>query len=489
MTVPSRLPAALLYELEQELDEDEKESISYLCRDVALNLPTRDVRSILDTLNEKGLLCPHGLAELLYRVKRFDLLKRFLKTTKPAVEAHLAKKSIVSEYRVLMLNIGDEIDKKEVDSLLFLLRDYVGHGRLAKIKTFLAVAIELEKVNILAPNKMDVLEKCLQNIHRVDLTKKIQKYKEAVTGSTKSPQRVYVNALKAFPNLTLGDPIHSFEIRSSEMPRRANGSISIQAAENIHVSVQESGASVYQGLNECYSMQSRPLGICLIIDCIGNDAEVLTQTFTALRFEVQFYLYVTLADLIRTVQDMAATPKHKDYDCFVCVIISRGSTQEVFGIDNNRHGFMLDNIRSMFTGALCPGLLGKPKLFFIQNYLAVGGPEYSDSLLEVDGNEHGFLANHGRSQDSGIPNEADIFWSHCKVDLSVLEKSHSAPSFYLRCLSQLLQDHRARRLHLLDIHTELNRRVYERNTNSDPREHYSLLLQHTLRKKLFLTSS
>lgn len=485
--MPSRLPSALLYELEQELDEDEKESIGYLCRDVALNLHTRDVRAILDTLNEKGLLCPQGLGELLYRVKRFDLLKRFLKTTKTAVEAHLAKKAIVSEYRVLMLNIGDEMDKKEVDSLLFLLRDYVGHGRLAKIKTFLAVAIELEKINLLAPNKMDVLEKCLQNIHRVDLTKKIQKYKEA--GSSKSPQRVYVNALKAFPNLTLGDPIHSFEIRSSEMPRPANGAIPIQAAENIHVSVQESGASVYQGLNESYTMQSRPLGICLIIDCIGNDAEVLTQTFTALYFEVQFCLCVTLADLIRTVQDMAATPKHRDYDCFVCVIISRGSTQEVFGIDNNRHGFMLDNIRNMFTGALCPGLLGKPKLFFIQNYLVVGGPEYSDSLLEVDGNEHGFLPNHGRGQDSGIPNEADIFWSHCKVDSSVLEKSHSASSFYLWSLSQLLRDHRARRLHLLDIHTELNRRVYERNTNSDPREHYSLLLQHTLRKKLFLTYS
>ncbi|XP_069082181.1 CASP8 and FADD-like apoptosis regulator isoform X2 [Pleurodeles waltl] len=415
--------------------------------------------------------------------------------------------------RVLMLNISDEMTSEELDSLIFLLRDYVGHGRLAKTKTFLAVAIELEKVNLLAPHKMDLLEKCLKNIHRVDLTKKIQKYKEAgrrvsslsspqvasersgeqknkplsVTGTSKSPQRVYVNALKAFPNLNLVDPKHSFEIRSSEMLQQANGAIPCQGAEKIHLSVQESGTSVHQGLDDCYTMQSHPLGMCLIIDCIGNDTEVLRQTFTALHFEVQFCVYVTLDDLIRTVRDMAVTPRHRDYDCFVCVIVSRGSAQEVFGTDKSSHGFLLNNIRNMFTGALCPGLLGKPKLFFIQNYLVVGGSEYSDSLVEVDGNEHGVLAEDGRWHSSGIPNEADIFWSHCKVDSSVLETSHSAPSFYLLCLSQLLREHRARRLHLLDIHTELNRRVYERNTNSDPREHYSLLLQHTLRKKLFLT--
>lgn len=39
--------------------------------------------------------------------------------------------------------------------------------------------IELEKLNLVAPDQLDLLEKCLKNIHRIDLKTKIQKYKQA----------------------------------------------------------------------------------------------------------------------------------------------------------------------------------------------------------------------------------------------------------------------------------------------------------------------
>lgn len=39
--------------------------------------------------------------------------------------------------------------------------------------------MDLEKLNLVAPDQLDLLEKCLKNIHRIDLKTKIQKYKQS----------------------------------------------------------------------------------------------------------------------------------------------------------------------------------------------------------------------------------------------------------------------------------------------------------------------
>lgn len=37
--------------------------------------------------------------------------------------------------------------------------------------------IDLEKLNLVAPNQLDLIENCFRNIHRIDLIRKIQNYK------------------------------------------------------------------------------------------------------------------------------------------------------------------------------------------------------------------------------------------------------------------------------------------------------------------------
>lgn len=37
-------------------------------------------------------------------------------------------------YRVLMMEIGEDLDKSDVSSLIFLMRDYMGRGKIAKDK-------------------------------------------------------------------------------------------------------------------------------------------------------------------------------------------------------------------------------------------------------------------------------------------------------------------------------------------------------------------
>jgi CASP8 and FADD-like apoptosis regulator len=97
----------------------------------------------------------------------------------------------------------------------------------------------------------------------------------------------------------------------------------------------------------------------------------------------------------------------------------------------------------MFTGDVCPFLIGKPKLFFIQNYVVSEGHLEDSSLLEVDGPAMHNMES--RVQQPGhymVHREADIFWSLCIADVSLLERSSSLPSVYLKSLSQKLEQER-----------------------------------------------
>ncbi|NWH29761.1 CFLAR regulator, partial [Chloropsis hardwickii] len=457
-----QVPAFLIHQIEEELDKEEEEMMVFLCRDLAPDLATADLKEILVALNEREKLTPVGLSELLYRVKRFDLLRRILNTEKATVEAHLARGlRLIPDYRVLMVEINENLEKGEVGSLGFLLRDYAPRMKMAKDKSFLALIIDLEKLNLVGPNQLDLIENCFRSIHRIDLIKKIQKYKHEASVSSVHSQPVYVNAHQAsLPNFNLIDPPYHSGV-----------------TEPLPMSIEESGSVPHKMSDDSYRMQSHPLGICLIIDCIGNDTDVLEETFRGLGYDVHCHRYLNIYSMNQTLLEVARWQKHKNCDSFVCILVSRGNSQSIFCTDHTFSGFPLEQIKKYFTADSCPGLLGKPKLFFIQSYVVPENEQECTSLLEVDGN-----ADNAKVT---IPHAADILWSHCKVDVSTLEQSPTSSSYYLRCLAELLRNPYKRKLCILAIHMELNKKVYDWNMTADSSQQYSLLLQHTLRKKLF----
>ncbi|XP_041328860.1 CASP8 and FADD-like apoptosis regulator isoform X1 [Pyrgilauda ruficollis] len=477
-----QVPAFLIHQIQEELDKEEEEMMVFLCRDLAPDLASADLKEILVALNEREKLTPVGLSELLYRVKRFDLLRRILNTEKATVEAHLARSlRLIPDYRVLMVEINENLEKDEVGSLGFLLRDYAPRMKMAKDKSFLALIIELEKLNLVAPNQLDLIENCFQSIHRIDLIRKIHKYKHEASVSSVHSQPVYINAHQAsLPNFNLIDPPYHSGIQNKNTEKLQNGSsLTLAAAEQLHMSIEESGSVPHKMSDDSYRMQSQPLGICLIIDCIGNDTDVLEETFRGLGYDVHCHRYLNMNSMNQTLLEVARWQKHKNCDSFVCILVSRGNSQSIFCTDHTFSGFPLEQIKKYFTADSCPGLLGKPKLFFIQSYVVPENEQECTSLLEVDGNAENIRAK------VTIPHTADIFWSHCKVDVSTLEQSPTSPSYYLRCLAELLRNPYKRKLCILAIHMELNKKVYDGNMTIDPSQQYSLLLQHTLRKKLF----
>ncbi len=97
-----QVPAVLIHQIEEELDKEEVDMMVFLCRDLAPDLATAGLRELLGALNERDKLSLLGLSELLYRVKRFDLLRRILKTEKTTVEANLTRNPrLVPDYRYL----------------------------------------------------------------------------------------------------------------------------------------------------------------------------------------------------------------------------------------------------------------------------------------------------------------------------------------------------------------------------------------------------
>ncbi|XP_007469273.1 PREDICTED: CASP8 and FADD-like apoptosis regulator isoform X1 [Lipotes vexillifer] len=481
-----RMSAEAIHQVEEALDEDEKEMLLFLCRDIAADVVPLNVRDLLDVLRERGKLSSVSLAELLYRVRRFDLLKRVLKMDRPTAEALLHRHPhLISDYRVLLMEIGEGLDKSDVSSLIFLMRDYMGRGKIAKDKSFLDLVIELEKLNLVAPDHLDLLEKCLRNIHRIDLKTKIQKYKQSAQGVETN----YVNALQAsLPNLSIKDPSYNLRLQNgrSKEHRLMMGQPDTQR-EPVKTSIQESEAFLPQHiLEERYKMQSKPLGICLIIDCIGNDTDILEETFTALGYEVKRFLHLTVENIKHILGQVAHMPQHQDYDSFVCILVSRGGSQSVFGVDQTHPGVPLDHIRRMFMADACPSLSGKPKVFFIQNYVTSEGQLEDSSFLEVD--RPSVKSAESKARQPGacvIHREADFFWSLCKADVSLLERSSPSPSLYLKCLSQKLG--KERKHSLLELHIELNSKVYDWNSRVSAKERYCVWLQHTLRKKLILS--
>ncbi|XP_013367194.1 PREDICTED: CASP8 and FADD-like apoptosis regulator isoform X2 [Chinchilla lanigera] len=438
-TLAMALPAELIHRVEEALDEEEKEMLAFLCRDLAVDLPPSNTCDLLAALSEKGRLSRLGLAELLYRVQRFDLLKRVLRMDRAALETHLHRHpGLVSSYRVLMMEIGEELHKSDLSALTFLMRDHTGRGQTAKHKSFLELVIELEKLDLVAPDQLDLLEKCLKNIHRLDLKKKIEKYKQSAQGERTS----YMNSLQAsFPNLSLTDLSHNLRLQNG---RNKAAGLETHHQKPTKMSVQESGAFLpqYPPPVERYRMRSRPLGICLIIDCIGNASEVLQDTFSSLGFKVQCFLGLPVDDMVRVLRQVASSSQHRGHDSFVCVL-------------------------SYVVSEAQPGA---------SSFLEVDGP----ALTSVESMEPWPLPHT-------LHQEADVLWSQCMAQACLLEQPGASPSLYLQGLcQQLLQD---RTCPLLDLHVELNRRVYEWNSLAPAQQRYRLCLQHTLRKTLVLAST
>lgn len=458
-------------QIAESLDSGERRVIFYLCECLDTD---NSVTCMKDMLKHK--VTRHDtshllLTELMWQLRRYDILRKVFQTSREEVARTLKYRRVLSGFRVLMANISEDMVSEDVNRVKFLLSSKLAREKTEKAKSFLDLIIELEKLDVVSPERVDFVEECLRNIDRIDLAKKVRAYNMQVGKSEKqSPQQ------------QRGRPSHPFSGPNGSYPlQQARQALPRHSAESVPMPIYREQSR--QSQLDLYKFNTNPRGVCVIIDCVGNDGDMLEQTFKALHFNVILHKWLSVDETLSALRGIFRQREILEgADGFVCCLISRGTESHLLGTDLYTTGLGLDNVRRLFTAEACPMLAGKPKLFFIQRYSI---PEYQpcarmdhrDEDLETDGCD-------GLARCHFIPTDADVFWSHCWTDEKQLEqRDHS--SIYLKALTDALHKGQMRHTNLVDVHIEVNGAIFEHNKRN-PGAKYHIDLKHTLRKDLYL---
>lgn len=148
-------------------------------------------------------------------------------------------------------------------------------------------------------------------------------------------------------------------------------------------------------------------------------------------------MLLSVSEVLSCLQDISRQTDHCDMDAFVCCVISRSHSSRLLATDSYGMGLDLNSVRQFFTPNSCPGLTGKPKLFFIQGYDISESSKYTGVLSYEDGELETDSPVWNRYVVEDVPGDADVFWSHCWTNEKQLQDiSHH--SVYLQSLKEAL---------------------------------------------------
>nr|XP_061799472.1 CASP8 and FADD-like apoptosis regulator [Nerophis lumbriciformis] len=421
----------VIQQISESLGSIERAKVFYLCE--ILDTDNTAVR-VKETLTSKVMSYDADslfLAELMLHLRRYDILRKVLGSSKDEVERALGSRQVLPRFRVLMAHISEDMTNDDIKSVKFLLSDMLPREKIESAKNFLDVIIELEKLGKISPKRVDFLEECLRIVGRIDLAKKLKMFKMSVNLPT--------------------------------------------TEEVVHHACQNP-------VNR-YTFTSEPRGVCLIIDCVGNDGEMLEHTFKSLNFDVTLHKWLGLIETVTTLKSVFRGGSDHRGDGHVCCIVSRATDNHLLATDSDCEGLRLQDVRRLFTGAGCSALVGKPKLFFVQSYTVpalqpfVGGNYWDDEQLETDG-------GGGQLQTDSTPFDADVLWSHCRTGEQQLQEGQHH-SVYLKALTGALSGCQRRSRHVIDLHEEVDKVIMEHNSRH-PGAEYHIDLKNTLTKNLYL---
>ena len=193
-----------------------------------------------------------------------------------------------------------------------------------------------------------------------------------------------------------------------------------------------------------YPMKKKPHGYALIINNKnfdgkpkwtrhGTDAdrENLDSVLTQLGYKVVLRKNLSRAEIEELFNEYGDTHDHKDYDSFVCCILSHGAEGQVYGSDTQ-----LIKIRDLSRKlADCESLRGKPKIFFIQ---ACQGHEKPEQVPQPD---------HVQEEDSDpdkdvafLPRDSDLFIGYATTPETVALRHPKVGSWYIQELCEVLRN-------------------------------------------------
>ncbi|XP_061082703.1 caspase-8-like [Conger conger] len=515
------MDADTLLKIDGDLDSQEVEELKFLCREHVPHKRLETVEAAQDLflrLQDQDLLQDRlFLAELLLTVRRLDLL-RHLGTSQGQVERALSARagsySGVSPYRKMLFDLYEDVTEPILKSFKFLLR--IPRNRLESCTSFLDVLVEMEKQDILSADKVDELQRVLQECSK-PLAGKVQTYKEHLPA--RGPTVPSVPG-QGFPGHVNSQPrVQQQNYRPSVQESSPSGvftpvsltSVSSGENQSLYLDARPEHPPD-EDLEDYYKTSSQPLGYCLIINnysfkearmnkvIMGDrkgtdqDAEVLQQVFSRLHFQVEVRRDQTGEEMQQAVLEFARKD-HKALDVFVCCVLSHGEKGSVYAVDGT--SVPIRALTLPFTSTHCRALALKPKLFFIQAcqgqdlqrgaLIQADGPgeEEEEEELEEEQEEEreDYRADAGRILPDTAPDDSDFLLGMATVEDYQSFRSVTQGSIFIQELCRQLVRGCERKEDILTIMTRVNREVSNgvyRKSKQMPEPRY------TLRKKLVL---
>lgn len=183
------------------------------------------------------------------------------------------------------------------------------------------------------------------------------------------------------------------------------------------------------------------------------DAIALHQRFGEMGFEADVVDNLTVKDMVQVLAKAAADDEFNLHsDCFVCVILTHGEEGVVYGTDDK---IEVKTLLEPFKGDKCRGLIGKPKIFFIQ---ACQGVQFDAGVGVNVADAKGDLPMEQEMQVHKIPSEADFLIAYSVVAGYFSWRNSANGSWFIQALSEVLAKH-WKTMDLLTMMTRVNKKV------------------------------
>ncbi|KAL5013987.1 hypothetical protein ScPMuIL_008257 [Solemya velum] len=224
-----------------------------------------------------------------------------------------------------------------------------------------------------------------------------------------------------------------------------------------------------------------------------EDVKNMTNLFTKLHFHVDpEQRDLSAEDIMDLLDKERRNHEHQNSQCFVCIILTHGSQEGVYGTDGVV--VTVKKITDKFDGQNCPNLKGKPKLFFIQACQGEGRDSgaYQSQLNESTQRE---LEEALRQVNMDVTDakteqpyatKADMFIAKSTTEGYVSYRNTRMGSWFILAISFIFKNYACEE-HVADMMTKVNHLVSKGRAHDDGRECVVVPQQQTtLTKKLFL---
>ncbi|XP_014905925.1 caspase-8 [Poecilia latipinna] len=416
----------LLARIDDDLDSREVAELCFLCSDVINRKQLEEIKCARDLfvkLEEKGFLNSTFLAELFRTTRRADLLNMLESDSREREETD-ACPAYLSEYRLMLYKIHEDLTDDKVETLKFLVNDQIAKRQLDKSSTALNVFAEMEKAGLISKDNVDKLHELMINTDNVPLAKTVKGYKDRLP------------------------------------PTGPGGGV------NNHSAQQETMPS--EDIDEFYSLTQNPRGCCVIIsneDFTGSkyrkrlgskmDDENLSNLFKRFGFVPIIHTNLTADKITEMLKELSKRDFSKE-DALVVCVLSHGERGIIIGTDGKE--VKLDNLFDLFKNV--PSLFGKPKLFFIQACQDEVPLTATQKTNEDEQSKE--TPSDSVFSDASCPSkDGDILIGMATVPYSKAYRHTEKGSIYIQVLCQELENaaNSPKRDDILTVLTRVNRKV------------------------------